>query len=57
MKIQFLEGLSTSAVQLLEGIKAVPLFSVFSGALQVKSIADDKGWHFCSDYPRGHIQY
>lgn len=60
MKIRILKGLNTSAVQLLEGcpsIEAVPLFSVFfSGTLEVKSIADDKSWHFGSDYPRDHNQ-
>lgn len=59
MKTQFLKELSGSAVQLLEGcpgVEAIPLFSGFSGSLEVKSIADDKGWHFCSDYPWSHIQ-
>lgn len=58
MKIQFLKGPRTSAVQLLEGcpgVKAVPRFSVFPGTLGVKSLADEEGWHFCSEYPWDHV--
>lgn len=59
MKIRFLKGLSSSVVKLLQGcpgIEVVPLFSGFSGTFEVKSMANDKGWHFCSAYPWSHIQ-
>lgn len=38
------------------GIEVVPLVVGFSGTCEVKSIVNDKGWHFCSHYPWSHIQ-
>lgn len=52
MKIQFLKGLSSSVIKPLQGCRGMEVVSPFSGlsgTFEVKPVANDEGWHFCSD--------